>query len=114
MRITSFDNNLEIMREIGQRARDIRVARNISREDMAQKAGFSVSTIVRFENGGNVNVDVLCNILRVLGCISNTDLLLPSQELAPTEIVKGKTKKMRAAKKQSNKRTTNWKWGDEK
>lgn len=114
MRITSIDNNAQIMLEIGQRARDIRVARNISREDMALKSGSSVSTIARFENGENVKLDVLCNILRVLGCVGNIDLLLPPQELAPTEIVKGKTKKMRAAKKQSNKRTTNWKWGDEK
>ena len=110
MKLHGTESDAFILKELGSRIRDVRVGRNMTREELSVHAGVSLSSIVRIENGTGVNLDVLLKTLRSLGCIQNFDLLVPEQEQTPQDIFEGKPKRKRAYKK---KKESEWKWGDE-
>lgn len=110
MKITGDENNKAILEELGHRIKDVRISRSITQQEMAQNAGVSFSTVVRAENGEGVNMENYMKILRILGLLSNFDMLIPEQEPTPEEIFKGKPKRQRASKR---KKEREWKWGDE-
>lgn len=108
------ENNETIMRELGQRIKDNRIAMNLTQEEMADRSGVALRTVARIENGEGVKVESVLNILRVLGVLGNLNVLVQEQVLAPTEIVDigKKRKRVTAARKKQEKST--WVWGDEK
>lgn len=110
MRITGDENNKAILKELGCRIKDVRIARSTTQQELSQKAGVSFSTVVRVENGEGVNMENYMKILRVLDLLSNFDLLIPEQQPSLAELFKGKPKRQRASKQ---KKEREWKWGDE-
>ena len=78
---------------------------------MAEIAGVSHSTVTRVENGDGATLDNLIKIMRMLGILSNIDLLIAEQELTPEDIFKNKTKAKRVSKKKNIDK--DWTWGDE-
>lgn len=46
----------DILREIGGRARDLRLSMNLSRATLAEKAGISAATIKRLEDTGVISL----------------------------------------------------------
>jgi len=113
MKITGHENTPLIMKELGQRIKDTRIAASLTREELALKSGASLSTVVRAENGSNVGFDQMINIIRALGSLSNIDLLLAEYKPSPVDIANGKKKRQRASAAKTPKGVT-WKWGDEK
>lgn len=112
MKIYGDENNAFILKELGQRIKDIRIGRSMTQKDISIQAGVSFSTIVRLENGEGVNIENLMRVMRVLGLLQNFNLLVPEQELTPDEILHKKQKRKRAVKlSETNK--SDWKWGDE-
>jgi transcriptional regulator with XRE-family HTH domain len=66
-----------LRRRIGRRARDARLAARRSQADIAQAAGVSLPTVVRFEAGANVNLDVLLRIAIALNAERELRELFP-------------------------------------
>ncbi|MCD8362286.1 MAG: helix-turn-helix domain-containing protein [Lachnospiraceae bacterium] len=114
MRITGFENNEVILRELGQRIKDTRIAMNDTQSDLAEKSGVALSTLSRMERGESVGLENLLNILRALGALPNLELLLQEQTLRPTDIADRKTKRKRASKSGKASAKNTWVWGDEK
>ncbi len=114
MRIFGNENNQTIMRELGQRMQDTRIAMNLTQAQMAERSGVALRTVVRIESGESVKVESVLNILRVLGMLGNLNEMIQEQVLAPTELIDigKKRKRVTAAKKEQEKST--WVWGDEK
>jgi len=112
MKITGNENTTLIMKEIGQRIKDTRIAYPMTREELASKSGASLSTVVRAESGTNIGFDQLINIMRALNMLSNIDMLLPEFQPSPIDIAKGKKKRQRASSAKVL-AATQWKWGDE-
>ena len=114
MRLDGTESNESIMKELGQRMQDIRIAMNLTQAEMADRSGVALRTVARIENGESVKVESVLNILRVLGVLENLDQMIQDQQLAPTEIIDvgKKRKRVTAAKKKQEKGT--WIWGDEK
>lgn len=112
MKIYGDENNAFILKELGQRLKDIRIGRSITQRNLSVQAGVSFSTIVRIENGEGVNIENLMRVMRELGLLQNFNLLVPEQELTPDEILHGKQKRRRAVK-MPEKSKSDWKWGDE-
>ena len=112
MKIYGDENNAFILKELGQRIKDIRVARSLTQKELSVQAGVSFSTIVRIENGEGVNIENLMRVMRVIGLLQNFELLVPEQELMPDEILKNKKKRKRVFKKADDNQN-DWKWGDE-
>ena len=49
----------ELVQQIGENARALRLAQNLSRKTLAERAGVSESTIKRFETTGQITLDAL-------------------------------------------------------
>lgn len=114
MKLDGNESNEIIMKELGQRMQDIRIAMNLTQAEMADRSGVALRTVARIENGESVKAESVLNILRVLGVLGNLDQLIQEQMIAPTEIIDigKKRKRVTAAKKKQEKGT--WMWGDEK
>lgn len=113
MRIYGEENITFVLQELGHRAKDIRIRRNMTQKDLAENAGVSFSTVVRIERGESVNLDNFMRVIRVFDLLGNFELLIPEQELTPEEIFKGRSKKKRAHKIQKSD-AHEWVWEDEK
>ncbi|MBQ8879143.1 MAG: helix-turn-helix transcriptional regulator [Lachnospiraceae bacterium] len=112
MKIYGTENNYYILKEIGKRIKDTRIVLSMTQKDMALKAGVAPKTIERIENGENVKIENLLNVLRVLNLLQNFEILVPEQEFLTQE--EHSKKRQRASKKRvEDKEASGWKWGDE-
>jgi transcriptional regulator with XRE-family HTH domain len=57
----------ELAHQIGEIARELRLAQNLSRKTLAELAGVSESTIKRFETTGQITLDALVLLASSLG-----------------------------------------------
>ena len=101
----------EILVEIGNRIKDIRIASCLTQSDLARKSGISLSSVRRIENGKTVQFDNILSVLKALQLISKLDLAIPATKLSPVQHLNGEKKKKiyRKAKKSENKE---WNWGE--
>ena len=99
------------MNEIGERIKEIRIAQNLTQEEVAEDIGISLSTIKRFETGKESNLENFLCILRYYNCLQNLDLLIPEQQQSVEDIYKGISKRQRASKEKEV--NEDFKWGDE-
>ena len=114
VRIFGTENNEGIMKEIGVRIKDTRIAISLTQKELAERAGVSGRTVERIENGENVKVENIINVMRAMQLLQNIELLIPEQEIRPTELHDKGKKRMRATSKKSAANSTGeWKWGDE-
>ncbi|MGN0431270.1 MAG: helix-turn-helix domain-containing protein [Lachnospiraceae bacterium] len=113
MKIHGDENNNFILKEIGNRIKELRLKSNTTQRELSAEAGVSYSTILRIESGEGTTLENLIRVLRVFNLLQNFDLLVPEQELTPSEIFYNKPKRKRATG-QRNVSDSDWKWGDEK
>lgn len=52
----------EVLRNLGQRARQLRLTRGLKQEELARRAGIGVATVRRFEKSGSASIE---NVLRI-------------------------------------------------
>ena len=71
----------EILKKIGIKVKDLRVARNIKQSVVAEKNGLSSFSLSQLENGHNISVLTLVKVLRAF---DRLDLLEPF--MTPPEI----------------------------
>ena len=57
----------ELALQVGENARALRLAQNLSRKTLAERAGVSESTIKRFETTGQITLDALVLLASSLG-----------------------------------------------
>lgn len=114
MRITGIENNQRIMVELGERLKDNRILMPLTQKEMAERAGVSLRTVERIENGENVKIENILNYLRALNIIQNLEVVIPEQKVMPTDIHDNGKKRSRATSAKKQKESNNeWKWGDE-
>jgi transcriptional regulator with XRE-family HTH domain len=58
-----FLTELEILKEIGERIKKIRIQHNLTQKDLSAEVGLSVSTISLIEQGKSTTVESLIRIL---------------------------------------------------
>lgn len=112
MKILGFENNDIIIKEIGKRLKNRRIALNMTQKELATESGVSPRTISGFENGDNISLDNLLSILRVLRLIQEIDSLFPEKKVNPFDVLKLGNSKKRASSKKVTK-TSNWQWEDQ-
>lgn len=70
-----------LLAEVGVRARALRLARNLSQEQLAVQSSVSRSTIKRLESGnGSVSLANLISVMQVLGLVDELIEVMPSVE----------------------------------
>ena len=94
----------QIMQELGDRFRRQRLGQNLLQEEVAQRAGVSVSAIKRLEAGDNVRMLTLLNVaksLSVLRDLERTFVWRPAMTIADLERMDKSGRRVRASKKRS-------------
>jgi len=95
-------SNAEIIIELGQRIKIIRLKKRLTQQELASRSGVSLFTIAQLEKGKPVSLSTLTAVLRVLRLLENFEILLPEIEASPIEIMKlqeNKTKRIRKKNK---------------
>jgi transcriptional regulator with XRE-family HTH domain len=80
----------EIVRDLGEKIRRIRLNRNISREELQRTTGVHVRTIGDAESGKNITIMNLMGILRGLNSLDLLIPLLTDEEISPVAIAKNR------------------------
>lgn len=72
---------------IGERMREIRLNRNESQSDLAARAGVSVETLRKLEDGRNVSLTTFIKVLRPLDMLDRLDQVIPEQGPSPIQLL---------------------------
>ena len=84
----STTNTLEeLIHGVAERVRSLRVARNVSQEDTARKAGVSLRTLRRLENQGLSTLETFVRVLRALDVTDPLSALLPEPQVSPMALL---------------------------
>lgn len=113
MKITGYESELVILKELGMRIKQYRISLNITQMELADKCGTSNSTLVRIENGIDSKISNYIKIMSGLGLMQNFDILIPEsqpdykalfEQRAPRQRVKSSNAKSKAG----------WVWEEDK
>lgn len=104
-------SELEVLSEIGNRIRDLRIQKNMTQEELAQKSGISFATLNRIENGDDTKFSTLVRVLIQLGQGENFEYLIPKTMPDFEKLYMGEKTRQRVRKKQPV--TTPWRWGED-
>ena len=109
----SLATSEQIEAALCKRLENVRLSRNITQKQLADKAGVSPRTIGRLEKGQGVSVDTFIRVLTALGVQQNLEALLPDPTVRPIEridIAGGERKRARPGL--SSDELATWSWGD--
>ena len=95
-------SDTEIVNRISAKLKEIRLKQNISRQDLAENACVSVSSIARMEDGEIKSFDSFLRVLRTLGKIDILFPLVEEEELSPNEYFHA----LQTARKKTRKRAS--------
>lgn len=120
MQITPQLTDDAILRELGARIERTRLARNLTRQQLADEAGVGRNSVARLEAGEPLRFITVVRVLRALGFIESLDQLIPEPEISPIDLLRraGKTRR-RASGRRSGAAPVRpvvsepFRWGDE-
>ena len=69
--------------ELGSRLERVRLARNLSQEELAEEAGIGRATLQRLERGDAVQLSSLIKLLRALGLLDGLEAVAPAEVRSP-------------------------------
>ena len=93
----------DIIRHISAKVKELRLKQNMSQNELAQKAGISLSSMVRAEEGVIKSVDVLLRILRTLGKLEVLQPLIDKEPISPETYFKLTQQQQHPARKRAAK-----------
>jgi transcriptional regulator with XRE-family HTH domain len=94
--------------ELGRRFRELRLRKNITREDLADRTQTSVSRIKSLE-AGKGKLETMIAVLRELGALDNLEVFLPDPGISPLQLAKMRGKKrQRASGSKTEKEESEW------
>lgn len=104
----------QIEQEIGLRLARLRLARNVTQIDLAEKAGIGVRTLRRFEAGDPSTLDTFLRVAAALDLEQAVLSVLPEGDIRPIERVSQKGRERRRASPASEQPPkTSWTWVDD-
>lgn len=104
----------QIEQSLGEFLARYRLENNLSQSVLAERAGVSLRTIKRVENGEGSSLDTFIRILMALGLHENLEHLIPVADVSPLDRIDEKAhKRQRARSVRETKPTKPWSWGDE-
>jgi transcriptional regulator with XRE-family HTH domain len=75
--------DFEILAEIGNRMKALRISKNFTQQALAEHSGLNRSTIRDLENGKPLNMLSIIQVFRSLDMLSKINELLPGAENSP-------------------------------
>jgi putative transcriptional regulator len=80
-----------ILKELGERLRKLRLRKNITQEELAERALLSVGTIKSLE-AGKGKLSTLVAVLRELGALDQLDQFIPPVSISPIKMAEASSK----------------------
>jgi transcriptional regulator with XRE-family HTH domain len=108
-----------VLREIGERLAALRLARNLTQQELGERAGVGRHLIQRIEAGAPVTTANLIRVLRELDLLDALDRLIPAPVPSPLAELKlrGRQRRRAAGAHLRTEGETGepqpWRWGDE-
>lgn len=87
----------DVVRTLGQRFREYRMNLNLTRQQIAEQTGLSMTTLYKLETGHmtDMSMQTMLKLLRVVGLYENWDKLLPEVPESPYLYKPDMTKRQR-------------------
>ncbi len=115
MKLDSQMTDEAILKAIGERLAHLRLAHNLTQQQLAEQAGLGVRTVQRLESGAAATqLSGFVRVCRVLGLLEHFENLVPEAVAGPMEQLQRRNRKRRRA---SGKKTApavpkQWTWGE--
>lgn len=104
----------QIEQEIGQRLARLRLARNVTQAELADKAGIGVRTLRRLEAGEPSTLDTFLRVATALDLEEAILSAIPEGDIRPIERVSQKGSERRRARPASgHPKKSTWTWGND-
>jgi transcriptional regulator with XRE-family HTH domain len=100
MHLSDLHTDEAVLHELGQRLERLRLARNISQDELGRIAGVSRATIIRVERGESVQLSTMVKLWRALDLLAEIDAAVPERLDSPIADVE------RERRQQGRKRAT--------
>ncbi len=113
MKIEAGISESAVLKELGERIKQQRIALNLTQAELAKKCGVSLSTETRIENGEDSKISNIIRVLTALGFVENINLLVPEEQLDYKAIFENKATRKRASTKRKQK-AVDWVWEEDK
>ena len=84
----------EIIRTLGLRFREYRMSMNLTRKEVAEETGLSMTTLYKLETGNLTDMSMM-KLMKIAGVYDNWDKLLPELPESPYLYNDNLTKKQR-------------------
>lgn len=110
MIINSDMNEQAILNELSARFKQNRIDSSITREELADRAMVSASTVARFESGNDISLKNIIKLMLALNMVSGLNELIPDAFDRPSYHVENVVVRKRAGR---NRKKSDWIWGDE-
>lgn len=113
----TMDNTLTdtaLLKLIGERLAQLRLAKNLTQEQLAEQAGLGLRTLQRLELGqAATQLSGFVRVCRALGLAERFDLLLPAQTISPIAQLKlqSRQRKRATGRKSNAQPAAPWTWG---
>ena len=121
MKIESTLTDQALLKLIGERMAQLRLARNLTQQQLADQAGLGVRTVQRLELGESATqLSSFVRVCRVLGIVERFDTLLPEPSASPmTQLAQltqhkraGHLRKRASGRKPATHAPGKWTWAD--
>lgn len=115
MRIDNSDTDQAVLAELGRRIARWRLERNISQDELAERAGVARITVARIEAGQRTNIASFLRILRSLELLEALGQLLPEPGPSPIQLLALERRGRRRAsgsRQAPSAPAQPWTWGD--
>lgn len=89
----------ELMLEVGEQLRGQRLRKNLTIDDVAQRAGVSINVVRRLESGEGARLDSFIAVLKVLGRAEWLSTLKPPVTINPLDMLRKSAQRQRASKR---------------
>ncbi|MEO8331589.1 MAG: helix-turn-helix transcriptional regulator [Gallionella sp.] len=83
-----FNTPDELQVLLGERVRRLRLSRNLSQQETAEKAGISEKALRNMESGRGSTVETLLRVLKALDQLQGLDLLAPEVSVDPMVLLR--------------------------
>lgn len=90
-----------LLRLLGERVQRARLNKNMSQQQLAQRAGVSARTVSLVETGKGVGLLVFVRVLRALQMLEQLDAFMPPVLISPTDVARleGRVRQRASSKK---------------
>ncbi len=77
-----------LLRDLGRRLREARLRRNLSQQQLAERAGLNRTTISEYERGASTSTLTLVQVLRALELLDELAAFIPDPGPSPLELAR--------------------------